>query len=178
MKKSDADLAKQLAAIRQSRSRKNKNNPSSSAAASKQMTLDGQVVEEAGRIVNEPPPKRQRKPKAKPVAEDAAQQEETVQNQVAGNAEQTIGDQARKATEIPASAVHNSPENAGSMLADPLANGFDARQFTESTLDVKGSGAKFVASHGIEETLFQLMRHEIHGACLVGSVMEIGRAHV
>jgi hypothetical protein len=33
MKKSDADLAKQLAAIRQARSRKNKNNPSSSAAA-------------------------------------------------------------------------------------------------------------------------------------------------
>ena len=58
------------------------------------------------------------------------------------------------------------------MLADPLVNGFDARRFTESTLDVKGSGAQFVASHGIEETLFQLMRHEIQGACLVGSVMD------
>src|ERR1044072_1159324 len=57
------------------------------------------------------------------------------------------------------------------MLADPLANGFDARHFTESALDVKGSGAEVVASHGIEETLFQLMRHEIQGACLVGAVM-------
>src|ERR1044072_74365 len=100
MKKSDADLAQQLAAIRQSRSRKNKNNPSSSAAASKQMTLDGQVVEEAGRIVNEPPPKRQRKPKAKPVADDAAHQEETIQKEVAGNAEETNSDQSNKGTEI------------------------------------------------------------------------------
>src|ERR1044072_911064 len=172
MKKSDADLAKQLAAIRQSRSRKNKNNPSSSSAAGKQMTLDGQVVDEAGGIVHEPPPKRQRKPKAKPVADDAAQQEETTQKEVAGDAEQTIGDQSNKETEIPASAAQNAPENTGSILADPLANGFDARQFTEATLDVKGSGAEFVASHGIEETLFQLMRHEVLGACLVGSVMD------
>ena len=55
-------------------------------------------------------------------------------------------------------------------------NGFDARRFTESTLDVKGSGAEFVASHGIEETLFQLMRHEIQGACLVGAVMDAMKA--
>jgi ribosomal protein L14E/L6E/L27E len=136
------------------------------------MTLDGQVVEEAGGIVNEPPPKRQRKPKTKPVADHAAQQEETIQKEVAGNAEQLIGDRSNKATEIPASTAQNAPENTGSTLADPLANGFDARQFTEATLDVKGSGAEFVASHGIEETLFQLMRHEVQGACLVGSVMD------
>src|ERR1044072_1414963 len=154
MKKSDADLAKQLAAIRQSRSRKNKNNPSSSSAAGKQMTLDGQIIDDAGGIVNEPPPKRQRKPKAKQVAENVAQQEETTatQKEVAGNAERTIGDQYNKTTEIPTSAAQTSLENTGSMLADPLVNGFDARCFTESTLDVKGSGAEFVASHGIEET--------------------------
>src|ERR1044072_2120488 len=59
-----------------------------------------------------------------------------------------------------------------SKLADPLVNGFDARQFADSTLDIKGSGAEFVASHGLKETLFQLMRHEIQGACLVGAVMD------
>src|ERR1044072_7116365 len=137
MKKSDADLAKQLAAICQSRSRKNKNNHPSCSAAGKQLTLDGQVVDEAGGIVNEPPPKRQRKPKAKPAAGDAVQQEETTKKEGAGNAEQTIGDRTKKATEIPTSAAQTAPENTGSLLADPLANGFDARLFTESTLDVK-----------------------------------------
>src|ERR1044072_4198750 len=100
MKKSDADLAKQLAAIRQSRSKKNKNNPSASAAT-KQMTLDGNVIDDASGTVTEPPPKRQRKPKAKPVAEKASQQEETpaTQEEMAGNNEQATGDQSYKATE-------------------------------------------------------------------------------
>src|ERR1044072_5823907 len=75
MKKSDADLAKQLAAIRQLRSKKNKTNPSSAAAA-KQTTLDGQIIEDASGSVNEPPPKRQRKPKANPVAEKTSKHEE------------------------------------------------------------------------------------------------------
>src|ERR1044072_5636086 len=167
MKKSDADLAKQLAAIRQSRSKKNKTNPSASGA-SKQMTLDGHVVDDASGTVNEPPPKRQRKPKAKSVAENAAQQEETpaTQKEVAGNSEQTLGDQTNKVTENTTSAAKTAKENTGLKLADPLVNGFDARHFAESTLDVKGSGAEFVASHGMEETLFQLMRHELQGACL------------
>ena len=33
-----------------------------------------------------------------------------------------------------------------------MANGFDARQFAETTLGAKGSGDEFVASHGLEVT--------------------------
>src|ERR1044072_2708335 len=177
MKKSDADLAKHLAAIRQSRSKKNKTNPSSAAAA-KQTTLDGQIIDDACGSVNEPPPKRQRKPKAKPVAEKTSQQEETLATQVetAGNNEQAVDDQTHKATENVTPDANIDQENTGSKLADPLVNFFDARRFTESTLDVKGSGAEFVASHGMEETLFQLMRHEIQGAYLVGAVMDAMQA--
>src|ERR1044072_576461 len=121
MKKSDADLAKQLAAIRQSRTKKNKTNPSS-AAATKQTTLDGKIIDNARGSVTEPPPKRQRKPKAKPVAEKTSQQEEipATQEEMAGNNEQAIGDQTHKATENVTPDANTGQESTGSKFADAL----------------------------------------------------------
>ena len=55
------------------------------------------------------------------------------------------------------------------MLADPLADGFDAGRFAEATLDVDGNCKGSLGEHGIEETLYQLMRHQIQGTLLVSA---------
>src|ERR1044072_7344306 len=159
VKKSDDEVAKQLAAIRMKRN-KPEGGAGSSEKARMQTTLDGRV------IADEPPAKNARgraKSKTKPANMETPGRDEGHQSGVVADGLNTVIPSPPRNVEKGSGPTANqgiAEENQGAIvLHDPLADDFNADTFVEATLDVDGSGQEYVGEHGVEHTLYQLMRH-------------------